>query len=185
MASPSPNSRLASPAPVAGALAPVELPGETGTENPRFGPVALWSLLAVVLGAAVSIGLVRSLSVPPAELGSAQQFVSASLWSPGEPVMLGVDPIIARPAGTEVPYMVIVKVAVVGQPDDAQFEKKVMTRLERLRDAVTTELMETPLDEMQARGFKASLASQLRLRMAAIPGMESVQEILIPMFAVQ
>jgi hypothetical protein len=111
--------------------------------------------------------------------------VSGVQWQAGDPVPVGVNPIIARPAGSDVPYMVIVRVAVVGSPDDSKWEDKVNARLERMRDAVITELMETPFQEMQARGYKASLAAHLKVRFAKISGLESVREVLISMFAVQ
>lgn len=155
------------------------------------------SLVSLGLGMGVSVWMTRG-SAPsnPSTQGKSATPGSTSPvenplaggfgeWQAGSPVAIGAEPIVARPAGSDVPYVVVVRVAVVGQPDDSRWEQKVNSRLERLRDAVTSELMETPIGEMQLSSYKASLSSQLKVRFAKIPGMESVQEVLIPMFAVQ
>jgi len=153
---------------------------------------------SLVLGIGVSTWMTRSPVAPPsapaassrtdpegAENSEDPLSAWAIRWQPGDPVPVGVNPIIARPAGSDVPYMVIVRVAVVGAPDDSKWEDKVNSRLERMRDAVITELMETPFQEMQTRGYKASLAAHLKVRFSKISGLESVREVLISMFAVQ
>lgn len=177
---------------------PGDQPGEAAV--PRAGLRNRLSLIgavvgSVALGVAVSAWMSRGATVsatagPPVlnSAGAATENPLAgtyAVWQVGDPVAVGAEPIVARPAGSEVPYVVIVRVALVGRQDDSRWESKVNARLERLRDAVTSELMETPFAEMQTRGYKASLASQLKVRFAKIPGLDSVQEVLIPMFAVQ
>lgn len=166
----------------------------------RHLPVVGAAIVSLCLGIGVSswMSTTRSVpaSAPAAGPGAAAAYngtasienplaANYGVWQVGDPVGVGAEPIVARPAGSDVPYVVVVRVAVVGRPDDARWESKVNARLERLRDAVTSELMETPFAEMQARGYKASLASQLKVRFSKISGLDTIQEVLIPMFAVQ
>jgi len=165
----------------------------------RHLPLVGAAVVSLCLGIGVSSWMSRTRSAPTPPPASAPGAgvnsgtpaigdplaANYGVWQVGDPVGIGVEPIVARPAGSDVPYVVVVRVAVVGRPDDSRWESRVNARLERLRDAVTTELMETPFVEMQARGYKVSLASQLKVRFSKISGLETVQEVLIPLFAVQ
>jgi flagellar basal body-associated protein FliL len=111
----------------------------------------------------------------PEEIAKAAQ-IKAGLFP------LGVDPIVANPAGDT--RFVVVKVTLlsVGQAD---ISAAVDANIDRLRDAVSAFLADQRIDDMQKRGFRSQMAAQLALAFNRILGPGTVKEIIFPQFVIQ
>lgn len=111
----------------------------------------------------------------PEEIAKAAQ-IKAGLFP------LGIDPIVANPAGDT--RFVVVKVTLlsVGQAD---ISAAVDANIDRLRDAVSAFLADQRIDDMQKRGFRSQMAAQLALAFNRILGPGTVKEIIFPQFVIQ
>lgn len=154
---------------------------------PGLAVLLPWLLLVCVSALAAYLAAVpRRLTVPEAapDAPVAAGAPSARSWRPGEPVLLA-DPVISRPAGADIPVALIVHVALVGRAADPAFREWVFAHEQVVRDAIATEISETRVEEMDHTGYKATLSTQLRIRLARITGGERIQEVLIPVILLQ
>lgn len=97
---------------------------------------------------------------------------------------LGTEPIVANPAGSDGSRFVVCRVT-LESVDKANIGPLVEANMDRLKDAVTGYLADTPLETLQSRGFKGQLATQLALAFNRILGPGTVKGVIIPQLVVQ